>query len=157
MSIFHLCLSLVGVLAGVQSVSAQAPRASNTLSMENLIDLGKDDLNDFWSREFTSAGWMYAAPYTLYPYDFSYETACGPAEPGNAFYCLTERNIYYDINSMREVCDSDEFGDFGMLTILAHEWSHAIQPQLAGRPGTCCDHVQGAASRLFRRSLRAIS
>lgn len=122
---------LIGISLSVQVGAAQALRAPNRLTVETLIELGIEDLNDFWLQEFSSAGWSYTAPYMLYSYNTSYETRCGPTLPGNAFYCSLDHNVYYDVNLMRQVFATAEFGDFGALTILAHEWSHAVQAQLA--------------------------
>lgn len=119
-------------LAFTQEASAQALRASeNSLSLSEVVRLGTDDLNDFWSREFIRAGWTYTSPHRLYPYRSTYDAACGPTLLNNATYCPADHSIYYDADFLARIYATPRFGDFGTLTILAHEWGHAVQRQLA--------------------------
>ena len=103
--------------------------SSDPLTLEQIINLGVEDLNDFWTQELNRGGWTYTAPTNLYSYDSNVQTSCGPALLGNAFYCPADHSVYYDVNLMGRVFSNQEFNDFGALTVLAHEWSHAVQVQ----------------------------
>lgn len=126
---------LMGLAFGTRSAAAQIFNLQNEaavteLTMDRLINLATQDLNAFWNVEFGQSGWTYTAPYTLQGYDYAIETPCGEALLWNAFYCGTDHNIYYHVSLLAQIFTSDDFGDFGMVTVLAHEWAHAIQAQM---------------------------
>jgi hypothetical protein len=127
-----LCAGLLGLGAPLGAASAQLVPAPTPLSMDSIIRLGTTDLNHFWGAVFISGRFLpYRAPAAPQAYTRPRGTPCGPAVLGNAFYCPLDHGVYYDLGLMQRVYGTAGFGDFGALTILAHEWSHAVQHQLA--------------------------
>ena len=128
-----LLLVLIVLSAGSAAAQINALRSEPTtpdLTLEQLISLVQDDLNNYWNREFTGEGWGYTAPYSVRGYRYAVDTSCGQIGANNAHYCSFDHGIYYDADFMRRIFYSAGFGDFGAATVLAHEWSHAIQAQL---------------------------
>lgn len=128
-----LLMVLMVLSAGSAAAQINALRSEPTtpdLTLEQLIGLAQDDLNAFWNREFTGAGWSYTAPYSVRGYTYAVDTACGQQGADNAFYCGLDHSIYYDADLIRRIFKAADFGDFGAVMVLAHEWSHAIQAQL---------------------------
>jgi|GEM_PF-5305517 len=97
-------------------------------TIQTLMDVGAEFINDFWVREFEEANVEYTPPREIVPYTRPIQTACGRAVLQNAFYCGRSHGIYYDINFLQEQLDTD--GDFAPVTILAHEWGHLVQGNL---------------------------
>ena len=108
----------------------QGSQSPDPLTLEQIITLGTQDLDVFWRQTFASLGWAYTSPQGPYPYTTEIQTACGVLSLGNAFYCGADHSIYYDLNLMQAVFATENFSDFGALTVLAHEWSHAVQRQM---------------------------
>lgn len=63
-----------------------------------------------------------------FEYMRSVRTPCGVAGPNNAIYCLRNHSIYVNIPFL--VSANRRYGDFAAITILAHEYGHAVQRQL---------------------------
>lgn len=75
-----LLLVLMVLSAGSAAAQINALRSEPTtpdLTLEQLIGLAQDDLNAFWNREFTGAGWSYTAPYSVRGYTYAVDTTCG--------------------------------------------------------------------------------
>ncbi len=88
------------------------------------------DVDDFWAGAFAKANQPYTPPAGVVSFDASIETACGAARPVDtvAFYCPADRTIYYT-SDFRSLVETD-VGDFGWVTVVAHEWGHHVQAQL---------------------------
>ncbi len=100
-----------------------------------LINVTLNDLDDFWLFAYPD---VYGATYETIaqfdPYDFSAgdRPQCGD-EPldaetakGNAFYCPIDDTISWDNEELFPAL-YEQFGDFAVALVLAHEWGHAIQ------------------------------
>ncbi|MGB0387761.1 MAG: neutral zinc metallopeptidase [Ardenticatenaceae bacterium] len=97
-------------------------------SLEELLELASQDIDNFWRQLFAAGELPYRSPNKFIGYTESVETGCGPLKAGNAAYCTLDRGIYYDINLLQEQLLT--FGDFAPVIIIAHEWGHFIQHQL---------------------------
>jgi hypothetical protein len=100
-------------------------------------------LNAYWDQQFREAGYRYSSPPVVrYTYRDGLKTGCTPAGetagPTYAFYCQTDKKIYYEEYSMAVlvsfVAERAYFGSDGgsaVVATLAHEWGHAIRHQLS--------------------------
>ena len=87
-----------------------------------------------WAQLFASRGARYSSPQIV-AYTDSIRTACGVMGKDNAFYCGGDKKIYYDIVFLTTMMKSagaylGTDGDYAPITVLAHEWGHAVQDQL---------------------------
>ncbi len=106
---------------------------SDTIPVDYISALPNEldrDVDDFWAGAFAKAGESYTPPAGVVSFDASIDTACGQARPVDtvAFYCPADLTIYY-ASDFRSLVESD-VGDFGWVTVVAHEWGHHIQAQL---------------------------
>ncbi|HEY0738574.1 MAG TPA: neutral zinc metallopeptidase [Herpetosiphonaceae bacterium] len=103
-------------------------------TINDLMSKARQDIDAYWRGLFQDNGLIYYPPRTIRSYRGSsnpIRTSCGPSMPGNAFYCKLDNSIYYDLDLLEAILATGEFGDFGVVTVLAHEWGHQIQSQLA--------------------------
>jgi predicted metalloprotease len=87
-----------------------------------------------WSQIFARRGAKYGSPKVI-AYTGSIKTACGAQGSNNAAYCGADNRIYYDtIFLTRMMKNAGTYlrtdGDYAPITVLAHEWGHAVQAQL---------------------------
>lgn len=96
----------------------------------DLVDFAANDINNYWARVFAEANVTYYPPSVVQPYTAEYPvyTECGESIPNNAFYCSLDHSISYDADLFAYMLN--EVGDFAVVSILAHEWGHALQGQL---------------------------
>jgi predicted metalloprotease len=132
-----LALPAQGVVAGASSGSGVKPEP---LTVEETVDLTVDDLQAYWEKQFprTFRGRRYEPipPERIFPYDSTTGTpGCGTAAPQpyikNALYCPSDDTVTYDIEGLFPEQYND-FGNFAVAMILAHEWGHAIQERSYG-------------------------
>lgn len=97
-------------------------------TIDDLIELARSDINDFWQGQFDFEGEDYEPPIKFQSYTKEIDTACGPASLDNAFYCSADHSIYYDSNFLKAQLDTN--GDFAPVLIVAHEWGHLVQSLL---------------------------
>lgn len=113
------------------------------LPLDEIIDLSLRDLDVFWTAALPAT---YAIDYKpvaqIVPYRPSQPgtiPACGGEVPpievaeDNAFYCGFDDLVAWDEEGLFPDI-YEEFGDFAIALVLAHEWGHAIQ-QRAGVDG----------------------
>jgi len=135
-------VGLVGLALPSQEAVAKAPSGEQAdpepLSLEGTVDLSVDDIQIFWKKQFpaTFKGRRYEpiAPNRIFPYDTSGYPACGGGiRPyvKNARYCPEDDTVAYDIEGLFPEQYND-FGNFAVAMILAHEWGHAIQERAYG-------------------------
>jgi hypothetical protein len=93
-----------------------------------LLGSAVDDVGQFWLNVFRQAGLAYDAPDVLVYRDYI-DSICGVSNGGPGFYCMMNDTIYVDENWY--FATIAEIGDFAWVTILAHEWGHHVQDQLA--------------------------
>ncbi len=104
------------------------------VDMQALIDATLADLDVYWAATMPEVwGLDYEPPIVNGPYFNSRgdEPTCGgPMEPswyvGNAFYCGFDDTVQWDHEELMAPLYED-FGDFTVSLVLAHEWGHAIQ------------------------------
>ena len=81
-----------------------------------------------WSEFFTGS---YSSPSVVGLYDGYANDAptCGGSSlgPGNAFYCIPEDYVAWDVSLMVEGFAQ---GDTWVYLVIAHEWGHAIQARI---------------------------
>ncbi|GLW62928.1 hypothetical protein Arub01_11720 [Actinomadura rubrobrunea] len=126
--------------AGTASRTA-TPRASrspvgtavNEAEMQHDISAAQRVVDGFWrnhwSEYFTG---FYRSPRVRGGYDGDVPASaptCGgkPAARNNAFYCIPQDYIAWDLNLMRAGYAK---GDAWVYMIIAHEWGHAVQARL---------------------------
>ncbi len=92
------------------------------------------DLEAFWANVMPQQwGIEYQSPAGIGPYFISQgdEPQCGgPMQQGeyqqNAFYCGADDTIQWDAEGLMAPL-FQQFGDFTVALVLAHEWGHAVQ------------------------------
>jgi predicted metalloprotease len=91
------------------------------------------DVDLYWARTFAAAERDYEHPKGIVGFDAPIDTVCGLADPwaSPAFYCPLDETIYYVIGFRQEM--TAEMGDFGWVSIIAHEWGHHVQDSLGLR------------------------
>jgi uncharacterized protein len=101
-------------------------------TIQDLVGLARQDIDVFWQQEFAGSPIPYVSPNTVAAYSDSrpLETACGETIPDNAFYCPLDNGIYYDIGLLQKILRAKNYGDFAIVTVLAHEWGHMVQAEL---------------------------
>ena len=113
----------------------ETPSDGEELSYDDLIDLTIADLDEFWADTVPEIyGIEYETLAAIGPYYVSTGDVpqCGPAaaDPselvGNAFYCPPGDFIAWDEETLFPQLFND-YGDFAVALVLAHEWGHAIQ------------------------------
>lgn len=117
--LFHICLATSVGLAVTQ------PAAGQTLRQK--VTFANSDINSFWDQTFRSLGRKWYSPKS-YTYYRAVRTACGVSGPFNALYCPRDHGIYLNIPFL--VRADQRWGDFAPITIMAHEYGHAVQRQL---------------------------
>jgi predicted metalloprotease len=128
-------IAVVVSVAGPGSGSAIAESGRFTASVDQSIA----SIQQFWAKQLpTTYGIGYKAipDDRLFPYSSSNPPpACDtsgrgttPYEEvkGNAFYCSQGDFVAYDEETLLPKL-RDQFGDFAVALVLAHEWGHAIQ------------------------------
>jgi predicted metalloprotease len=122
---------------------APAPAAALAASVEEMravaakVSAGGVFLDGFWGAAFNMRRLPYTTP-RIAPYTGQIRTSCGPVGANNAYYCPNDHTIYYDVlflaRMMRTVgAGLGTDGDMAPITIIAHEWGHAVQRQLGLR------------------------
>ena len=100
-------------------------------SLQQIFDIAAEDINDFWNETFKEYGFQYTEPrITLFDRS-QVSTGCGvaPAQVG-PFYCNIDHTMYYPAWFMEQQWRTH--GDYAVVTIIAHEWGHAVQNLLGG-------------------------
>lgn len=98
-------------------------------SLEQIFDIAAEDINTFWIQAFREYGYPYDEPRIVLHDRSQISSGCGvaPAQVG-PFYCSADHSQYYPFRFMDQ--QWKQFGDFAVVTIIAHEWGHTIQSLL---------------------------
>ena len=103
---------------------------AGNLPLDEIIDLATQDLDAYWAETLTE----YEPVSKVIPYDLDDRLpTCGDEEanPGAfndvAFYCPIEDFVAWE-NELMEATYED--GDFAVATLIAGQWSSAVQSQL---------------------------
>jgi hypothetical protein len=123
-----VALAVVALGFPAQAVRHGSPAAAKPdLPLPTLLAVAGADINGFWQQTFAASRRGYAPPRMI-PYTGRIQTACGIAEPNNAFYCPASHSIFYDYNFVNR--SYLNVGDYAAVGIIAHEWGHAVQAHL---------------------------
>ena len=111
--------------------------APNSLTLEQVLDLGHQDVGTFWGE--LMSGSDYVAPNVIVMTELYMETACGTMFEflGPAF-CRLDNTIYLPYSFM--AAEYTYVGDFSIVLIMAHEWAHSLQLQLNIESATVREH-----------------
>ncbi len=133
LDVTEACLG--SVTAGSTTTTTMAPSDLQPLTMEEVIDLTITDIVAYWDRVMPDLyGVAYEDVSATVPYFPSTGDVppCGP-DPipaelyyDNAFYCRPGDYVAWDAEGLFPDL-WNEFGDFTISFVLAHEWGHAIQ------------------------------
>ncbi len=113
------------VTVGLALLIGASPTSGQTLQRK--VHFANTDISRFWARTFRGIGRPWRRP-VAYEYQTIAETPCGLANKFNAIYCLRNHSIYVNIPLLQQA--NVQAGDFAAITILAHEYGHAVQNQL---------------------------
>lgn len=108
------------------TTSRQDVEGTVPTSLEQIFDIAAEDINDFWDETFKEYDYDYTQPEIVLFDRSQVSTGCGvaPAQVG-PFYCNIDHTMYYPYNFMYQ--QWQRFGDYAVVTIIAHEWGHAVQ------------------------------
>lgn len=119
-------------LATSSIVRAQSrPTAQAIAQSEATIRLATVAVDHAAARMFRDAAERYTSPRVV-GYEGSVITPCGKMQPGNAYACRMDGNIYYDrafiASLMARAAQTDHSdGKIAVIFPIAHEWGHALQ------------------------------
>ena len=132
-----------GVVAGISSSSAGAQVSSK---YDASIDATLADIQNFWTQAMPD---VYGQPYEaipadrIHPYSESNPppncddggTTTSPYQDvaGNAFYCSNGDFVAYDEQGLLPKL-RDNFGEFAVGLVFAHELGHAVQARVGYQP-----------------------
>jgi uncharacterized protein len=109
-------LGLVLIASGASPAIAQV--------LQNKVVFASRDINDMWTRQFRHLGRTWVQP-KLYIYSGRILTPCGGMGNWNAQYCPRNHSIYLNEPFVSRV--DHRVGDFAAITVMAHEYGHAVQ------------------------------
>lgn len=96
--------------------------------LESILCGATIDVQEFWIREFESAGREYPVTKTVFFSGFT-NTGCGQASAQTGpFYCPADNLVYFDLDFLVQL--QEQFGATGDLAsqyIVAHEYGHHVQ------------------------------
>ena len=119
-------------------VRPNSPKPTGTVinsdggSIDQLAVLAVDDIEDYWRQHYSDA-----LPGTFQPisgmgsYDSNSPDSpemCGHEtyQELNALYCFSDNKIYWDRGQLLPIAQKN-FGDMGVVGVLAHEYGHNVQ------------------------------
>lgn len=88
------------------------------------IEFASNDINRLWMYKFKALGRVWVPP-RVYIYWGTLRTPCGTLGLGNAQYCPHNHSIYMNQSFINRI--TRQVGDFAAITVLAHEYGHAVQ------------------------------
>jgi predicted metalloprotease len=131
LDIVDVCLRQVGDATGPVTTD---PEFTPITTIEEIVNVTVTDLEIYWA-ETMPVVWAieYEPPAEVGPYFVSEGDTprCGgplleDEYVGNAFYCGFDDTIQWDQEGLMAPL-FEEYGDFTVALVLAHEWGHAIQ------------------------------
>lgn len=140
-----LVLTCALIVSACSSTASPAATTVELHGVDRTIDLTARDLEAWWADELPAAfgvGYEPVAGYGGYDPDAGDAPVCaGPVDEAryrrNAFYCGAEDTVWWDTTGLMEPL-FEEYGDFTVALVLAHEWGHVAQARFgfgdAGSP-----------------------
>ena len=128
--VIRICLLAEEALGTTSTTTV--PDFSSIGNIDELIDLTIADLEVFWGLELPRVWGLELEPVAIHaPYFVSSgeRPECfGPIQNYvyNAFYCPEDDSIRWDAENLMGPL-FEEYGDFTVALVMAHEWAHAIQ------------------------------
>ena len=121
--------SVVLAVPGPASAGQSAPPVPTEAQIRQDLDDAVSVVDEYWREHFSDFfEGTYRAPKVLGIVDENTRTGCGAAMRDNAFYCPADRTINFGVDF---VMLEAEIGDMHPYILVAHEWAHAIQSQIA--------------------------
>jgi uncharacterized protein len=115
------------VFALLLLAAAELPLRSQTLpnqSIESKVIFASRDISNMWAKRFQQLGRTWRSP-KVYIYSGRILTPCGRMGDWNAQYCPRNYSIY--LNEPFVLRIERRVGDFAAITVLAHEYGHAVE------------------------------
>ncbi len=96
--------------------------------LESIICGATEDVQNFWDREFQSAGMTYEFTKSVFFTDAT-STGCGEASAQTGpFYCPNDHLVYFDLGFLVQLENQFSIkGDLASQYIVAHEYGHHVQ------------------------------
>jgi uncharacterized protein len=111
------------IFLGLILISSEAMPAVGQV-LQNKVVFASRDINDMWTRQFQGLGRTWVQP-KLYIYSGRIQTPCGGMGNGNAQYCPRNHAVYLNEPFVSRI--DHRVGDFAAITVMAHEYGHAVQ------------------------------
>jgi len=119
------------------SVSDRQPYQSRAgMTEKEIVEFAFFDTNSFWSEVFANSGGSYSDPNLWWVYNKPVQVeACGNTAGGTVFdpalggpfYCPIDNSIYYTVYGDAGGYQYEDFGDFAVAYVIAHEVAHHVQ------------------------------
>jgi uncharacterized protein len=93
-------------------------------ALQNKVIFASHDINNVWARQMQQLGRTWNRP-RVYVYSGRIQTPCGRMGNWNAQYCPRNYAIYLNEPFVYRV--DSRIGDFAAVTVLAHEYGHAVE------------------------------
>jgi uncharacterized protein len=121
--------------SNVQLYRAVQADPQTVAALRNLMAAAADEIGGYWGKTVPA---VYGVQYTQPRFVGGYDPAngagvtCGGkpnALPGNAFYCVPDNYIAWDEPGL--MVPLLKYGALAPVFVLAHEWGHSVQHQVA--------------------------
>jgi len=108
--------------------SNDSQQPSVPLTLDEVFQLGAEDINDYWVSVFDAENINYDRPQIVLFSERSIRSACGRLDAAmGPVYCPNDHTGYFPRGFMQD--QLDQIGDFAVVVIIGHEWGHSIQAQ----------------------------
>lgn len=119
---------------GAAATTTTEPEFTSITDIATVTQLTIEDLEQWWAEELPAVfGIAYEGVTEFGPYFISRGDVpvCGgpllrEEYEGNAFYCSLNDTVRWDAETLMAPL-FEEFGDYTVALVLAHEWGHAVQ------------------------------
>ena len=84
------------------------------------------DINAFWSHEFSTLGGQYSVP-ALQLFSGPIDNVCSLPQALGAFYCPANQTVYIDVALMHEILAHTDNDEAAVAVVIGHEVAHYVQ------------------------------
>jgi predicted metalloprotease len=131
---FSRILAAALLTVAVSQASNAPLTMADEITVQKKVQVAAKYFEAVWAQIFASRHVRYGSPKVV-AYTGSVKSGCGVLGNNNASYCGADNRIYYDtVFLTRMMKNAGAYlgtdGDYAPITILAHEWGHAVQAQL---------------------------